>query len=187
MEAALLQREHARGLDWKAYLKKHESRTSNWGAHIANATLTADQRALLGSFERTMNVLVITGAWCGDCAVQCPMLGAIADACPTSSVRFLEQADHPHLVAHVHINAGERVPTVIWAAEDFEFCSLLGDRTLARYRSLAAKQLGGTCPLPTAKVDPQEAAHTLQGWLDEFERVQLMLRLSPRLRQVHGD
>ncbi|MBP9686717.1 MAG: thioredoxin family protein, partial [Candidatus Doudnabacteria bacterium] len=58
--------------------------------------LTADQRALLGSFERTMNVLVITGAWCGDCAVQCPMLGAIADACPTSSVRFLEQSDHPH-------------------------------------------------------------------------------------------
>jgi hypothetical protein len=24
-------------------------------------------------------------------------------------------------------------------------------------------------------------------WLREFERVQLMLRLSPRLRQKHGD
>jgi len=27
----------------------------------------------------------------------------------------------------------------------------------------------------------------LQEWLDEFERVQWMLRLSPRLRQLHGD
>jgi hypothetical protein len=27
----------------------------------------------------------------------------------------------------------------------------------------------------------------MQGWIDEFERVQLMLRLSPRLRQLHGD
>jgi hypothetical protein len=36
-------------------------------------------------------------------------------------------------------------------------------------------------------VPPDEAAATMQGWIDEFERVQLMLRLSPRLRQVHGD
>lgn len=187
MEAALLQREHARGLAWPDYLQKHAARTAGWGAHIANATLTADQRALLATFERRMHVLVLTGAWCGDCAVQCPMLAAIGEACPAADVRFLEQADHPHLVAHVHINAGERVPTVIWAAEDFEFCSLLGDRTLARYRALAARQLGGACPLPTAKVDPHEAAHTLQGWVDECERVQLMLRLSPRLRQMHGD
>jgi hypothetical protein len=27
----------------------------------------------------------------------------------------------------------------------------------------------------------------MQGWIDEFERVQLMLRVSPRLRQIHGD
>jgi hypothetical protein len=27
----------------------------------------------------------------------------------------------------------------------------------------------------------------IQEWLDQFARVQLMLRLSPRLRQKHGD
>jgi hypothetical protein len=32
-----------------------------------------------------------------------------------------------------------------------------------------------------------EAAATMQAWLDEFERVQLILRLSGRLRQKHGD
>jgi hypothetical protein len=35
--------------------------------------------------------------------------------------------------------------------------------------------------------DAEETAATLQDWLDEFERVQLMLRLSTRLRQKHGD
>jgi hypothetical protein len=187
MEAALLRREHARGLAWPAYLERHRARTAAWDAHMANAVVTPAQRALLGAFERRMPVLVLTGVWCGDCAVQCPMLAAIGAACPMADIRFLEQADHPALVAHVRINAGERVPTVIWTAEDFEFCALMGDRTLARYRAMAARQLGGTCPLPTAKVDAEEAAHTLQGWVDEFERVQLMLRLSPRLRQMHGD
>ena len=87
----------------------------------------------------------------------------------------------------MRINAGTRVPTVIWCAEDFEFCALLGDRTLARYRAMAARQLGAACPLPGAPVAADEAAATVQGWIDEFERVQLMLRLSPRLRQLHGD
>jgi hypothetical protein len=30
-------------------------------------------------------------------------------------------------------------------------------------------------------------AAVTQDWLDEFERVQLLLRLSSRLRQKHGD
>ena len=31
------------------------------------------------------------------------------------------------------------------------------------------------------------AAKPVQEWLDEFERIQLMLRTSGRLRQKHGD
>jgi hypothetical protein len=34
---------------------------------------------------------------------------------------------------------------------------------------------------------PDELAATLQDWINELERVQLMLRLSPRLRQKHND
>jgi hypothetical protein len=30
-------------------------------------------------------------------------------------------------------------------------------------------------------------AATLQDWVDEVERIQLMLRVSPRLRQKYGD
>ena len=53
--------------------------------------------------------------------------------------------------------------------------------------ALAKKQLGPACPIAIAPPDPDELAATLQDWLDEFERVQLMLRLSARLRQKHGD
>ncbi len=187
LSAETLQREHAAGLAWPQYLAAHAQRTAGWTTHIANARLTPAQRTLLGTFPRKMPVLVLTGAWCGDCAVQCPMLGAIAEACPAADVRFLEQAAHMELAERIRINDGTRVPTVIWCAEDFQFCALMGDRTLARYRAMAARQLGASCPLPSAKVDPEEAAHTLQGWIDEFERVQLMLRLSPRLRTQHGD
>ncbi len=178
---------HAAGLRWPDYLRAHASRTAGWTHHLDAARVDPGHRTMLAGFTRRMNVLVLTGAWCGDCAVQCPMLGAIGEACPAADVRFLEQADHADLAARLRINAGTRVPTVVWCAEDFEFCSLMGDRTLARYRAMAARQLGAVCPLPGAAVPADEAAATLAGWVDEFERVQLMLRLSPRLRQAHGD
>jgi hypothetical protein len=41
--------------------------------------------------------------------------------------------------------------------------------------------------MPGAVLPADEAAATMQAWLDEFERVQLILRLSGRLRQKHGD
>jgi hypothetical protein len=85
------------------------------------------------------------------------------------------------------INAGRRVPTVIFMAEDFEPVAVLGDRTLTRYRAVAARQLGPSCPLPGAAVPADELHATLQEWLDEVERVHLLLRLSARLRQKHGD
>ena len=52
---------------------------------------------------------------------------------------------------------------------------------------LAADQLGPACP--TGLVPPaDEALQTIAAeWLAEFERVHLILRLSPRLRARHGD
>ncbi len=52
---------------------------------------------------------------------------------------------------------------------------------------LKPQQVGAACQLPGAEVAGDELAATLQDWLDEFERVQLLLRLSPRLRQKRGD
>ena len=48
-------------------------------------------------------------------------------------------------------------------------------------------QAGPSCP--TGLVIPGDTllSQVRQDWLNEFERAQWILRLSPRLRQIHGD
>ena len=99
----------------------------------------------------------------------------------------MDRDQHAELAQKVRICGGARVPVILFCAEDYELVSWLGDRTLSRYRAVAQRQLGPSCPLPGAPVDPAEAQATLQDWLNEFERVHLLLRISPRLRQKHGD
>jgi hypothetical protein len=139
---------------------------------------------------------VISGTWCGDCVQQCPMFDHIARAHPAPAshsdapgidLRFLDRDKNPDLAGPLKICGGVRVPTVVFLNEEFDFIAILGDRTLARYRALAAKYLGPSCPLPGAPVPPDEVAATLQDWVDEFERVALLLRLSPKLRAKHAD
>lgn len=160
----------------------------NWARAEALIQLTADQADLVGGFVRRMHILVISGTWCGDCVQQGPMIAAIAAANPPKvEARFLDRDEHLDLAEQVRIAGGLRVPTAIFASEDFEFVSLLGDRTLARYRAIASEKLGASCPLPGASLPGDQAAATLQDWMNEVERVQLILRLSPRLRERHQD
>lgn len=160
----------------------------SWMRIYEQATLGEEQRRLVGLFTREMNVLVSSGVWCGDCVQQCPLLERIAEANPERvRVRFVDRDAHMDLAERITICGGLRVPVAVFMAEDFEVVSVFGDRTLSRYRALAARQLGASCPVPGAPVDGDELAATLGDWLDEFERVQLVLRLSTRLRQKHGD
>ncbi len=178
---------HAAGLDYADYLASDPSRAPQWQAIHDRVTLSDAQTALLGGFTREMKVLCLSGMWCGDCVAQCPMFARIAEASPMIDLKWLDRDEHDDLSEQVTINAGQRVPTVLFCAEDFELVGYLGDRTLNRYRAIAAQQVGAACQLPGAEVAGDELAATVQDWLDEFERVQLLLRLSPRLRQKHGD
>lgn len=187
MDAATLRAAHARGLGYGDYLASDPGKAQPWRDMSSRVRLTPAQRSLLGSFTRRMPVICLSGIWCGDCSAQGPMLEAIAAACPAADLRWLDRDVHSELSERVAICGGRRVPTVIWMNEDFEFVSLLGDRTISRYRAMAARALGASCPLPGAPLPDDEVAATLSDWICEFERVQLLLRLSPRLRQRHGD
>ena len=134
-----------------------------------------------------MKVIVLSGVWCGDCSSQGPMLAAIADGSDMIDLHWLDRDAASELSNHLSMNQGHRVPTVIFMAEDYEPVSVYGDRTLTRYRVMAARQYGDACDIPGAVIPEDEFAATMQEWLDEFERVQLLLRLSARLRQKHGD
>lgn len=175
-------------LPFDAYIATGSPRQrESWVRFAGRISIPEAQRALIASFTRQANILVTSGMWCGDCAAQCPMLAAIASANPDRiDLRFLDRDAHSDLSERVRICGGLRVPTALFLNEDFEFVSILGDRTLTGYRAMAARSLGPACPLPGAPLPVDELRATLQDWIDELERVQLLLRLSPKLRERHG-
>jgi thiol-disulfide isomerase/thioredoxin len=188
MNADFLRQKHQFALPFDAYVSRGAAhQRESWRASHDRVLLTGEQAALVSSFRRQMNVIVLSGLWCGDCAQQCPLLARIAEPNPLLDVRFLERDEHGDLQDKVTINGGRRVPVVVFCAEDFQLVSWYGDRTLSRYRAVAALKLGAACPLPGAPVPSDELAATLQDWLNEFERAHWILRLSPRLRDKHGD
>ena len=187
MRASFLKAKHSAGLRWDAYLATDPQRAATWGARVARTPITDAQRTMLASFTRRSPMICLSGMWCGDCASQCPLLQAIAMACPMIDLVFLDRDEHLDLAEEVRIAAGHRVPTVLWLTEEYEFVHLLGDRTLSRYRAMARTQLGAACPVPFAEAAADENAAVVSEWTAECERVQWILRLSPRLRELHGD
>ena len=187
MNATELEASHRAALGWEAYLATDPAKAAAWRAVYEQAPLTPGQERLVGGFARDMRVLCLSGIWCGDCAQQGPLIQRIAEASPRIDLKWCDRDACPDLAGRLAINDGKRVPMVVFMAEDYEPVSVMGDRTLSRYRALAARALGAACPLPGAPVPAEEFAATRQEWLDEFERVHLLLRLSGRLREKHGD
>lgn len=189
MKADYLAKKFEAGLTYGRYVVTGTpEQQARWQQVYEAAGVTEGQRALVAGFVREVNVLVLSGVWCGDCVQQCPLIERIAECNPAKArVRYLDRDEHRDLMERFRINGGDRVPVALFLSEDFELCSSLGDRTLNRYRALAARQLGAACPVGILPPDQGEMAATLQDWVAEFERVQLMVRLSPRLRQRHGD
>jgi len=177
------------GLDYDRYVATGTpEQQASWKKFDGQVMLTPEQRLLLGTFKRRMPVLVISGTWCGDCVQQVPMFDHLARAGGGSiDLRLVDRDEQKAVSDRVKICGGNRVPTVIFMNEDFEFVGLAGDKSLSRFRALAARSLGAACMLPGASIPKDEIAATLQDWCDEFERCQLLLRLSAKLRQRHGD
>lgn len=188
-EAEFLRSHFEQGLSLEGFLDSLDTdHQGAWRQRYEQLKLSEAQHALLDSFTRDMKLLCLTGPWCGDCALQGAALGRLSEACPDHiELRFLPRDESwAELVVSSMINAGTRVPVTWLMAEDFEPCARVGDRTLSRYRSMARKALG---PNANVMADPPEnpVQEVMQEMLDEIERVQWMLRLSPRLREQYGD
>ncbi|HKI20297.1 MAG TPA: thioredoxin family protein [Isosphaeraceae bacterium] len=179
----------AAALPYKAFLDQYATpaHRSRWDAMHARFSLTVEQEKLLAGFARRMPVLCLAGAWCGDCVNQCPAFDLFARASSQIDLRFLDRDVKPDLRDLLAINGGHRVPVVVFLSEDWLEVARYGERTVSIYRKMAAEQLGPACP--TGLVPPSEEAIAVvtADWLAEFERAQLILRLSPRLRALHGD
>ncbi len=177
-----------KGLPYKEYLATGTpDQQARWQQMNDKISLNDEQKALLASFVREMKILVVSGVWCGDCVEQCPLIATIAQASDKIDLRFIDRDTLPDLRDQITICAGTRVPVAIFMAEDYALCSIYGDRTLNRYRKLAEKQLGAACSTGLFTPETDEVNMTLSDWLGEVERIQIMLRLSTRLRDKHGD
>jgi thiol-disulfide isomerase/thioredoxin len=177
------------GLTYTDFLKRYgtEAHQARWRQLHEQVQLTEAQKTLLKSFKRAMPALCLAGAWCGDCVNQCPIFEHFAVLAPTIQIRYLDRDEHADVQQLLQINGGNRVPVVVFFSEDGTEVARYGERTLSKYRVMMKEQAGASCATGiTIGADPLLAQVT-QEWLNEFERVQYILRLSPRLRKIHGD
>jgi hypothetical protein len=170
---------YRQGLTYSEFLSHYANPgdAQDWRQILDRVRLTESQRDLLQLFTRRMPVLCLAGAWCGDCRNQCPIFERFAAVNNLIQVRFLDRDDHADAQEQLQINGGNRVPVLVFFSEDGFETARYGERTLSKYRELAGRPGSGN---PTL-------GDVTQDWLNEFERVQWILRLSPRLRQLHRD
>lgn len=179
-----------RALPYEAYLKESDpAKADRWhqmAGHIP--PLSAEQAQRVSGYGRKMRVLTYSGVWCGDCVRQGPMLQRIAEACgPDVEVRFIDRDASEELKDELRILGAMRVPIVVFLSEDYFEVGRFGDRLLTVYRAKAAREVGPACAAGIVAPPPDELAAEQGEWVDIFERMLLMLRLSPPLRERYGD
>lgn len=176
---------YSEGLTYENFLAHYanDAQKQRWQQVHGQVALTPAQRDLLGTFKRRMPVLCLAGAWCRDCMGQCPIFTHFVAAAPVIELRFLDRDDHADVQQELKINGGDRVPVLVFFSEDGHEVARYGERTLSQYRQLVRELGGHGSAVPG---DPLLVQIT-QDWLNEFERVQWILRLSPRLRKSHND
>jgi len=177
------------GLGYNDFLQKYGNaeQQRRWENFHGEVHLTEAQQDLLNSFTRNMKVIVFAGAWCGDCVNQCPIFDHFAAQNENIEVRYFDRDDNPDLAERLTICGGNRVPVVLFLSEDGQQTGMYGDRTISKYRDVAGSLDGATCPTGLVAPDQSLTQQVVQDWLNEFERIQLILRTSGRLRELHGD
>ena len=175
-------------VDYDSYIEtaKPEER-ERWIERKERAVgLTAEQIERLQGFNRELNILVYSGTWCGDCSRQVPMFHKIAEATGEKvSVRLIERETSEELMEELRILGAHRVPVVVFLTEDFWEIGRFGERLLSIYRSKAAREIGRG--VDQGQLSPRSLARETSDWIDIFERMLLMVRLSPPLRKKHND
>lgn len=180
--------EFAKALPYRAYLDASpENHRTKWEEMATRIVVPDAQREVIGQFTRRMPVLCLSGVWCGDCVRQGPMFQAIAALNPAIDLRFAERVDDSALANELRINGALKVPVVVFLSEDFYELGRFGDRLLTVYRRMARTQLGAACDTGLIAPPADELAAELVEWADIFWRMQLILRLSPLLRERYGD
>ncbi len=176
--------------DYETYLANSEpDKGKRWREMAGKIPAVApEQSERLAGHNRRLNVLVYSGVWCGDCVRQGPMIQRIAEAAgEQAAVRLIDRDESEELQDELRILGALRVPVVVFLTEDFFEIVRFGVRLLTVYRGKAQRELGATCDTGLVAPPEDQLAAEQNEWVDIFERMLLMARLSPPLREKHGD
>ncbi len=174
----------------KEYLDRSDPVHASKWARMGDSLCALDdrQKKRISGHGRSLNVLVYSGVWCGDCARQGPMIEAIAShAGGSAAVRFIDRDVSTELQDELRLLGALRVPVVVFFSEDFHEILRFGDRTLTTYRRKVEQETGDACDAGLVPPGPDELSAELSEWVDIFERVFLMLRVAPPLRARYAD
>ena len=148
--------------------------------------LTEEQKKRLQGYNRRLNILVYSGTWCGDCSRQVPMLLKISEVAGEKvSIRLIERETSKELMEELRILGATRVPVIVFLTEDFWEVGRFGERLLSLYRSKMAREIGRG--VDQGQLSPKSLAREMSDWVDIFERMLIMVRLSPPLRRKYND
>jgi len=164
-----------------------ESEQSKWRGYEELVALSDSNKSIVENFKREMNIIVMSGIWCGDCVRQGPIFKAIEDANSLMRFRFIDNKQNPELKDELRLNGAEKVPVVVALSEDFFEVARFGDRHLSVYRKKAETELGAACDAGIIPPSAESMETEISEWVQFFERLQIMLRLAPALRKRHGD
>ncbi|MHA2406984.1 MAG: thioredoxin family protein [Candidatus Ranarchaeia archaeon] len=148
--------------------------------------LSKSQIERLQGYDRKLNVLMYSGIWCGDCVRQGPLLKKLVDTCGKKvNLKIIERDISEELQDELRILGALRVPVIVFLTEDFWEIQRFGERTLSVYKSKMAREIGRGNN--DGILSPKARDRELSEWVDIFERVLIMTRLSPPLRRRHKD
>jgi len=157
-------------------------------AQEALPAMTGDQKRRVSGNERTLNILVYSSAWCGDCSRQAPMIEKIKDTAGEKiKVRYIDREESESLKDELRILGAMRVPVVVFLSEDYHEIGRVGDRLLTAYKRKLRNEVGDACETGIVLPSKEELALEQADWIDVFERMLIMTRLAPPLRDRHDD
>src|SRR5690349_21709435 len=91
----------SQGLPYDESLAKHgnDDQRRRWAEMFQSIKITDSQAELIRSFPREMPVVILAGAWCGDCVNQWPSFEHFAQLNSELVIRYFGRETHPDLGA----------------------------------------------------------------------------------------
>ncbi|HEY7789510.1 MAG TPA: thioredoxin family protein [Vicinamibacterales bacterium] len=187
IRSAFWKRAVERASDYETYLAESPApQAARWRQQESRVPpLGPADRERLTGHGCPMHVLVVSGVWCGDCVRQGPIIKQLADAAGADvQLRLIDRDLDPAVRDEVRILGAMRVPVAIFLTTQFLEIGRVGDRMLSTYRRKAITEVGAACALPGARTPVDETLAERGEWIDVFERMLLMVRLSPVTREA---